>query len=115
MAKKFKNVKYETDAGQVYYCRAATSAVIGANAEAVGSISDTRMRVKVGESTRKRGVQARGLYLYRVAGTVADVGDVIKTTFLPVFTPTAFNAFTTDQTVTVDGVNWKVRSFRKEG
>lgn len=106
----FSTVKYQTDKGTIVRLRAGEAAVtLAGNAEPAGALTDGRIYAYASRPGNRRGGQlnARGLRLERFLG----VGVARKrfTTFVPVFTPAALNAFTDGAALTINGEEYTIK------
>lgn len=99
--------KYEADSGTVHKITIATANVTAAGAAPGGAV-DSPVRAKVSRSKREYGLAPRGVRLGRTVGTAPDT--FVKYAFLPILTPTAFDAITIDQSITYSGNAYKVIS-----
>lgn len=104
-----QTVKYITDAGTIVQIRAsdATIAATG-NTAATGTIDDKNIFAFAQNpgSKRKKQLNARGLRLQRFTGTGANRKRF--TTFMPVFTATAWDAYNVGATLTVNSVEYTI-------
>lgn len=110
----FITKKYETDEGAIINLRMSEEyAAVAANTEPAGPVS-LSIYAKKSKTNREFGLRPRGVRI-SVSGEVT-VGDSTRNVkvfaFLPILTPTVFdsNTFDPDQTVTINGVAWKIQS-----
>lgn len=101
----FQINKYEGNDGEIYPIRTQPETVFAANPSAAGSVT-VKQFVRVGGGNRRYGLKARSITLGLAVGTAPL--QSIKYLRIPIFTPTAYQSFTLDDTVTYDGQTWTV-------
>lgn len=105
----FETVKYQTDAGTIVRIRvsSATIAAVG-NTAITAAVDDGNIFAFAQNpgSKRKKQLNARGLRLERFTGTGAARKRF--TTFMPVFSPTAFGSYVIQAELTVDSVLYNI-------
>lgn len=105
----FQTSKYETNAGTVVRIRISDAAlgVLG-NTPPAGAVDDGNIYAYAQNpgSKRKKQLNARGARLQRFTGTGAARKRF--TTFVPILTPTAWEAVVVGSTVTLNSVEYTV-------
>lgn len=105
--------KYESDEGDIYAIRLSPDYAAKAGAAPTGAVTSP-IRAKVSKGNREFGIRPRGVTLARTLGTAPDT--FVKTTFLPVLTPTAFSSstFALDAKISIGSTEWTVIAKRPE-
>ena len=102
--------KYETDAGTVVRIRASTQvAGITGQGTVAGAVDDGNVFAFASNpgSKRKKQLNARGIVLGRTVGTPPN--EIVRRTFVPVFTNAALEAYVIDAPVAAyGGFAWKI-------
>lgn len=104
-----QRVKYQTDAGTVVFIRASDATITAVGNTAISAtVDDVNIYAYAQNpgSKRKKQLNARGLRLQRFTGTGAARKRF--TTFMPVFSPTAFAAYVGDADLTVNSVVYTI-------
>lgn len=107
---------YTTDADQVYNIRLSPAS---AGATGQGAIDTTRtddnifVSASSPGSRRKKGLQARGVRLFRTVGTAPNSFKLRS--FLPITTQAALAAIALNTTITLNGQAWTVGAKVNEG
>lgn len=99
--------KYQADNDAIHAIRMSSARLAVAGAQPAGNV-DSDINVKISKSNRSYGIRPRGVTLTRPINPTED--DKIRRTFLPVLTPTAFEAagFQKGATITIGGTQWRV-------
>jgi len=112
------NYRYETDQGNVYKIRLDSKTVSATGgAPAAGSLTDTKMVVRVSGSRRGAGLEPRKINIRKAAGTIgtgATARTVFDTASYVCCTPAGFAAALSAETVSYRGETWQVVSGRSE-
>lgn len=108
--------KYSTDSGTVVRIRMGTDAAgLASNPEPAGAVDDPNIFAFASNpgSRRKKALNARGLVLGRTVGTPPN--SFVRRTFLPISTKTALDAIAIDTAITINAVEYTVKSKIQEG
>jgi hypothetical protein len=104
---KFERGKYQSNGGDIHPIRISEDRYAAAGTPPAGDVNSS-IRVKISKNNTEFGIRPRGLRLARELGT--DPDTFTKYTFLPVLTQTAWEGFSENEEVEIDGVTWTVVS-----
>lgn len=91
----FTNLKYETDAGEVFRVRVDNDKVAACGAEPAGAVDQFNLYASVGGSTRRRNTLNARVHIFTRSEPTANGLKAIQTIYVPKLTQESFNTFPT--------------------